>query len=102
MKGMMKKWLGAGAVALALSCVSVQGAGFAIIEQSTPGLGRGLAGMAADVKEAGAIYFNPAVGAFHEKDTLALGTSFLHVNAHLDIANNSELQGNNGGEVGFC
>ena len=53
MKGMMKKWLGAGAVALALSCVSVQGAGFAIIEQSTPGLGRGLAGMAADVKEAG-------------------------------------------------
>lgn len=100
MKGMMKKWLGAGAVALALSCASVQGAGFAIIEQSTPGLGRGLAGMAADVKEAGAIYFNPAVGAFHEKDTLALGTSFLHVNAHLDIANNSELQGNNGGEGG--
>lgn len=98
--GYFQKLCLTGAVALALSCAESFGAGFAIIEQSTPGLGRGLAGMAADITESGAIYFNPAVGAFHEKDCLSLGLSYLHVNAHLDITHDSEVQGNNGGEGG--
>ncbi|NMA42786.1 MAG: hypothetical protein GX946_05325 [Oligosphaeraceae bacterium] len=48
-------------------------AGFSILEQSTVGLGRALAGMTAEIDDPGALYFNPAAGAWHEQRSLMLG-----------------------------
>ncbi|NLF94504.1 MAG: hypothetical protein GX564_11520 [Oligosphaeraceae bacterium] len=53
------------------------GAGFSILEQSTVGLGRSLAGMTAETDDPGSLYFNPATGAAHESPTLMLGTHFI-------------------------
>ena len=40
------------------------GAGFSILEQSVPGMGRSLAGMSADTTDTASLYFNPAASAW--------------------------------------
>lgn len=55
----------------------LSGAGFSLLEQSTAGLGRSLAGMTAEIDEPEAVFFNPAAAAWHERPTLMAGTHFL-------------------------
>ncbi len=57
--------------------LQLSGAGFSILEQSTAGLGRALAGMTAEIDDPGSVFFNPATGAWHERPTLMAGTHFL-------------------------
>jgi long-chain fatty acid transport protein len=69
-------------LAIALACLStltmrLSGAGFSLLEQSTVGLGRSLAGMTAEIEDPGSVFFNPATGAWHERPTLMAGTHFL-------------------------
>lgn len=55
----------------------LSGAGFSILEQSTAGLGRALAGMTAEIDDPGSVFFNPATGAWHQRPTLMAGSHFL-------------------------
>lgn len=87
------------AVAL-LTSLTMFGSGFCILEQTSAGLGRGLAGMTADTTETGALYFNPAVGAWHDKDSLSIGTSNMHVNAKQKLQHDNTADGNHGGNAG--
>ncbi len=64
-------------IILGLSFIGVQAAGFSILEQSTVGLGRSLAGMTAETEDPGSLYFNPATGAEHDRPSLMLGTHFI-------------------------
>ncbi|MBO7534295.1 MAG: hypothetical protein J6T46_09925, partial [Victivallales bacterium] len=58
----IKKLLGAACsaatLALTLTTANVEGSGFSILEQSTAGLGRALAGMTCDINEPSAVFFN--------------------------------------------
>lgn len=69
-------------------------AGFAILEQSAAGLGRALAGMTAELEDPGALYFNPAAGAWHEQRSLMLGGHALlgDINFHERGSNRSGRQ----------
>ena len=49
-----------GAILMTGVCGSVQGAGFALIEQSASGMGNAYAGAAASAEDASTIFFNPA------------------------------------------
>lgn len=68
---------------LLLSLTAVAGtsalfaSGFSILEQSTVGLGRSLAGMTAETSDPGALYFNPATGAFHDEVVLMTGFHYI-------------------------
>ena len=80
--------------------VRVQGAGFSILEQSVPGIGRALAGMTAETSEPSAIFFNAAAPAWFEKTEISLGTHFLHPRAFYDDKGSTGYSGNNGGNMG--
>jgi len=69
-------------LSIALVCLFIltgrlSGAGFSLLEQSTVGLGRSLAGMTAEIEDPGSVFFNPATGAWHERPTLMTGMHFL-------------------------
>lgn len=96
----LKKLLTVGAISIAAFAMNVQGSGFAILEQTTPGLGRALAGIGADINEPGALFFNPAVSSWHKRPAIALGNTMLHVDAEFDIRSKSEIQGHDGGNGG--
>ena len=88
------------AAAAGLLTMNVRGAGFAILEQSSAGLGRGLSGMGTDTTNPGALFFNPAVGAWHEKASIAVGNTLMHVNALMDLREDSTSRGHDGGNGG--
>ena len=96
----MKKALLSVLAATGMATMTVHGAGFAILEQTSAGLGRGLSGMAADIENPGALFFNPAVGAWHEKAKLSVGNSLMHVDAKMKIREDSTAQGHDGGNGG--
>jgi long-chain fatty acid transport protein len=59
--------------------------GFSIPELSTAGLSTANA-MVANPKELGAVVYNPAAMAFHDKSSVALGAIFINVNLSVDNA----------------
>ena len=90
----------AATLALTLTTANVEGSGFSILEQSTAGLGRALAGMTCDINEPSAIFFNPSLSAWHERPALNLGGNWLHVSAtaHKNSKNTADGEcGNDGG-----
>ena len=100
----IKKFLGAACsaatLALTLTTANVEGSGFSILEQSTAGLGRALAGMTCDINEPSAIFFNPSLSAWHERPAFNLGGNWLHVSAtaHKNSKNTAAGDcGNDGG-----
>ena len=64
-------------LAIVLASASLFASGFSILEQSVPGLGRGLAGMSASTDDPSALYFNPAGAAWVERPTLMTGMHIL-------------------------
>ena len=100
MMNFTKKALLGFVAAAGMMTMTVQGAGFAILEQTSAGLGRGLSGMAADIENPGALFFNPAVGAWHEKAVLSVGNSLMHVDALMDLREDSTAIGHDGGNGG--
>jgi len=62
---------------LGIGVIGVHAAGFSILEQSTVGLGRSLAGMTAETDDPGSLYFNPATGAAHDRPSLMLGMHYI-------------------------
>lgn len=100
----IKKLLGAACsaatLALTLTTANVEGSGFSILEQSTAGLGRALAGMTCDINEPSAVFFNPSLSAWHERPAFNLGGNWLHVSAtaHKNSKNTAAGDcGNDGG-----
>ena len=100
----IKKLIGAACsaatLALTLTTANVQGSGFSILEQSTAGLGRSLAGMTCDINEPSAIFFNPSLSAWHDTPAINLGGNWLHVSAkaHRNSKNTADGDcGNDGG-----
>ncbi|MFA6815254.1 MAG: outer membrane protein transport protein [Lentisphaeria bacterium] len=77
---------------------SMFGSGFSIIEQSTVGLGRSLAGMTAEFNDPGALYFNPSVGAWHERDSLMMGMHIISASAYFHDRGST----GGGGDGGDC
>ena len=75
----IKKLLGAACsaatLALTLTTANVEGSGFSILEQSTAGLGRALAGMTCDINEPSAVFFNPSLSSWHERPALRSATA---------------------------
>ena len=82
------------ALALAGIC---QGAGFTILEQSANGMGRALAGMAADTEDPSALYFNPATPAWSETAKISLGTHFLYVGTGYEDRGSDPIAGKHAG-----
>ena len=74
-----------------------QGAGFTILEQSANGMGRALAGMAADTEDPSALYFNPATPAWSETAKISLGTHFLYVGTGYEDHGSDPIAGHHAG-----
>ena len=76
------KFLAGLAVCGLLGISSVEGAGFAIIEQTTRSMGRALGGVTADTNDPNALYFNASIPAWFDHDQISLGIHFLkiHIN----------------------
>ena len=74
-----------------------QGAGFTILEQSANGMGRALAGMAADTEDPSALYFNPATPAWSETAKISLGTHFLYVGTGYEDRGSDPVAGHHAG-----
>lgn len=73
----VKKLLAVGVCACLAGTAS--GAGFAIIEQTTRSMGRALGGVTADTKDVNAMYFNPSIPAWFDKDEVSVGVHFLRI-----------------------
>lgn len=83
-------------------CMIAEGSGFTILEQSTAGLGRSLAGMTVDINEPGALYFNPSVSSWFDTTTITAGINMLHVKADISTRPGTsdwlgDYDGGNGG-----
>ena len=83
-------------VVLALAGIC-QGAGFTILEQSANGMGRALAGMAADTEDPSALYFNPSTPAWSETAKISLGTHFLYVGTGYEDHGSDPIAGHHAG-----
>lgn len=81
-----------------LATATAFASGFNILEQSTVGLGRSLAGMTAETDDPGAAFFNPAATAWHERPTLMMGLHgiFGSIRYH---DQGSAIGGNDGGNI---
>ena len=59
-----------------VACVGLVGsasaAGFAIIEQTTRSMGRALGGVTADTRDINALYFNPSIPGWFDKDEVSI------------------------------
>ena len=77
------------------------GAGFSILEQSVPGMGRSLAGMTADTTDTASLYFNPAASGWFEHAEISIGSHFLRSRAQFDNHDSSpELGRDESGDQG--
>lgn len=85
---------------LTIAAVRLGASGFSILEQSTAGLGRSLAGMASDIYEPSALFFNPSLSAWHDTPALSLGGNWLHVNANCEKNSTSTGRGRDSGDGG--
>ena len=85
-------------VSLFASIALTYGAGFAILEQSVGGMGRGLAGMTAAKDDPSALYFNPAGAAWVERPTIHIGTHVLTGNVRFHDEE-STLAGQKSGDI---
>lgn len=86
-------------VAWMVCLMTCQGAGFSILEQSVTGMGRSLAGMAAETREPSALYFNPAAGGWHDRPTMAVGTHVLTGNVRFHNTGRTTAQGKKSGDI---
>ena len=77
------------------------GAGFSILEQSVPGMGRSLAGMSADTTDPASLYFNPAASGWFEHAEISIGNHMLHTKCQFeDHGSSPELGGDESGDQG--
>ncbi len=96
----LSKW--AMGIAAALMCAeSVHAAGFAIIEQSTKGMGRSLGGITADTRDTNALYFNPSVIGWFDHKEISLGINWLKTRIEFQDRGSSDSLGDEeGNDIG--
>lgn len=100
-------WLALPLAALSLlnTADSALASGFAIIEQSVPGLGNAFAGSAATAEDASTIFFNPAgltylQGNSFSGATYSIAPTIRFTNQGSSLATGAPLLGSDGGEAG--
>ncbi|ROR29842.1 OmpP1/FadL family transporter [Inmirania thermothiophila] len=93
--------------ALAAGAGSAQGAGFAIIEQSVPGLGAAFAGAAAAADDPSTVFFNPAGMTKLEGRRLSVGVHIIEPTAEFSgsatttpLPGGAPIPGGDGGDGG--
>ena len=89
-------------VGVCISLVEIaSGAGFAIIEQTTRSMGRALGGVTADTKDVNAMYFNPSIPAWFDKDEVSVGIHFLKIQINYsDKGSSPSLGSEEGNDIG--
>ena len=88
-----------------VACVGLVGsasaAGFAIIEQTTRSMGRALGGVTADTRDINALYFNPSIPGWFDKDEVSVGIHFLKIQINYsDKGSTSTLGSEEGNDIG--
>ena len=86
MKNSFKAFFAAGLLSAGIGF----GAGFSILEQSVPGMGRSLAGMTADTTDPASLYFNPAASGWFEHAEISIGNHMLRSRAYFSDHGSSD------------
>lgn len=94
----MKKITKFTAFVVLFAAVAAYSAGFSILEQSTIGMGRSLAGMSAETNEPSSLYFNPSSTAWFTRPSVHVGVHYLTGDTEIRNKYGSTLQGKQSGD----